>query len=321
MKIAFMGTPDLSDIVLKALIEAGHEIVCAVTQPDKPKGRKGELTPPPVKETALAHGIPVLQPAKCRTPEFLADLASYGPEVCVVAAYGKILPKDVLELPKYGCINVHTSLLPKYRGAAPIQWAVLNGEEKTGVTIMKMDEGIDTGDIILQKEILLQKDETAGTLFDKLAEEGGKLVVKALEQIENKTAVFTAQDHSRATYVGMIDKSFGHMDFSESAVVIERKIRGLDPWPTAYCSLDGKNLKLWKGRVLEAAEEQKLLENGTIVKDAAFGEIAGTTKTEIFVKTGDGILSVTELQLEGKRRMTCEEFLRGYRLSEKTILS
>lgn len=321
MKIAFMGTPDLSDIVLKALMEAGHEIVCAVTQPDKPKGRKGELTPPPVKETALAHGIPVLQPAKCRTPEFLAELASYRPEVCVVAAYGKILPKDVLELPKYGCINVHTSLLPKYRGAAPIQWAVLNGEEKTGVTIMKMDEGIDTGDIILQKEILLDKDETAGTLFDKLAEEGGKLVVEALGKIEGGTAVFTAQDHSKATYVGMIDKAFGHIDFSESAVVIERKIRGLDPWPTAYCSLDGKNLKLWKGRVPDAAEEQQLSENGMPLKNAAFGEITGTTKTEIFVKTGEGILSVSELQLEGKRRMTVEEFLRGYRLSEKTVLS
>lgn len=321
MRIAFMGTPDLSDIVLKALLEAGHEIVCAVTQPDKPKGRKGELTPPPVKVTAEANNIPVLQPKSAKTPEFFEELSAFSPEVICVAAYGKILPKSVLELAPYGCINVHTSLLPKYRGAAPIQWAVLNGEKKTGVTIMKMDEGIDTGDIIMVKEIPLAEDETAGTLFDKLANEGGKLLVTALEAIKAGTAVFTPQNHAEATYVGIIDKAFGHMDFTEEPEVIERKIRGLDPWPSAFCSLNGKVLKLWKGHVLSKDEISELAsETGMQPESAPAGLILKASGKDFFVKAGHGVIAVDELQLEGKRRMTSEEFLRGAKIADNTIL-
>lgn len=321
MKIAFMGTPDLSDIVLKALMEAGHEIVCAVTQPDKPKGRKGELTPPPVKVTAEANGIPVLQPKSAKTAEFFEELKAFAPEVICVAAYGKILPKAVLELAPYGCINVHTSLLPKYRGAAPIQWAVLNGEEKTGVTIMKMDEGIDTGDIIMVKEITLAKDETAGTLFDKLAQEGGKLLVKALEALKNGTAEFTPQNHEEATYVGIIDKSFGHMDFTEEPEIIERKIRGLDPWPSAFCTLLGKVLKLWKGHILSAEDIDRLnSENGIQAESAPCGLILKASGKDFFIKAGHGVLAVDELQIEGKRRMTSEEYLRGAKIPQNTVL-
>ena len=244
MKIVYMGTPDFAVNPLHALAEAGYEVTGVVTQPDKPKGRGKSMLPTPVKEEALKHGFPVYQPVKVRDPEFLQVLEKLDPDIIVVAAFGQIIPKSILELPKYGCINIHASLLPKYRGAAPIQWAVINGEKVSGVTTMRMDEGLDTGDMILKEEVTLAPDETGGSLFDRLAEVGAKLAVQTLQALEDGTAEFTPQDHEKATQVGMIKKSFGEMDFTKSAVELERLIRGLNPWPGTYTEYQGKTLKI-----------------------------------------------------------------------------
>lgn len=308
MKIIFMGTPDFSVGTLEALVEAGHEVVLAVTQPDKPKGRGKEMQFTPVKECALAHNIPVYQPKKIREPECIEELKKYQADVCVVVAFGQILPKEILEMTPYGCINVHASLLPKYRGAAPIQWAVINGEKVSGVTTMRMDEGLDTGDMILKEEVTLAPDETGGSLFDRLAEVGAKLAVQTLQALEDGTAEFTPQDHEKATQVGMIKKSFGEMDFTKSAVELERLIRGLNPWPGTYTEYQGKTLKIWGATVEDGGDPSKA---GTIVnvKKHSFG-----------IQTKDGILVPTEIQLEGKKRMTAEAFLCGVSLEEGTVL-
>ena len=309
MKIIFMGTPDFAVGTLDAIIEAGHEVVLVVTQPDKPKGRSGALQFTPVKECAVAHGIEVFQPTRIRLEENVEFLRKYDADIFVVAAFGQILPKSILDMPKYGCINVHASLLPKYRGAAPIQWAVINGDPVTGVTIQQMDIGVDTGDIIVTKELEIASDETGGGLFDKLAVVGAEACLEALEQIGNGTATRTPQNHEEATHVSMISKEFGLIDWSKPAVEIERLIRGLNPWPSAYTKMDGKTFKIWKAAVVAENSEAKA---GTICKVA---------KDSLYVQTGEGILSLIEVQLEGKKRMEVDAFLRGYSVEEGTVLS
>ena len=308
MKVVFMGTPDFAVGTLEAIIEAGHEVVLVVTQPDKPKGRSGALQFPPVKECAVAHGIEVFQPTKIRLEENVEFLRKYEADIFVVAAFGQILPKSILDMPKYGCINVHASLLPKYRGAAPIQWAVINGDPVTGVTIQQMDIGVDTGDIIVAQELAISADETGGGLFDKLAVVGAEACLEALEQIANGTATRTPQNHEEATHVSMISKEFGLIDWNKSAVEIERLIRGLNPWPSAYTKLDGKTFKIWKASV--KAENT----------DAKPGCVCKVAKSSLEVQTGDGVLSLEEVQLEGKKRMEADAFLRGYQVEEGTLL-
>ena len=308
MKIVFMGTPDFAVGTLEAIIEAGHEVLLVVTQPDKPKGRSGALQYTPVKECALAHGIEVFQPTKIRLEENVAFLRKYEADIFVVAAFGQILPKSILDMPKYGCINVHASLLPKYRGAAPIQWAVINGDKVTGVTIQQMDIGVDTGDIILTKELAISEEETGGGLFDKLAVVGAEACLEALEQIAKGTATRTPQNHDEATHVSMISKEFGNIDWNRSAAEIERLIRGLNPWPSAYTKLDGKTFKIWKAKVVSEENEY------------ATGCIIRVGKGEMLVQTGNGVLSLLEVQLEGKKRMEVDAFLRGYQVEEGTFL-
>lgn len=308
MRVIFMGTPDFSVGTLQALIDAGHEVVLAVTQPDKPKGRGKAMQFPPVKDIALKNGIEVYQPRRVRDPECVEYLRKYNADIFVVVAFGQILTKEILQMPKYGCVNVHASLLPKYRGAAPIQWAVINGEKVTGVTTMRMDEGIDTGDMIMKAETALDEKETGGSLFDKLSSVGADLCVKTLEAIENGTAVYTKQDHDRATVTRMIKKQFGLIDWNKSAKELECLIRGLNPWPSAYTIIHGKTLKIWDADVSDGQTEEV---PGTVVE---------ITKNTIGVQTGNGILLLKEVQLEGKKRMACDAFLRGYPVETGTVL-
>lgn len=307
MRVIFMGTPDFAVGTLEAIIEAGHEVVLAVTQPDKPKGRSGSLQFPPVKECAIAHNIPVFQPVKIREQKNIDELKKYDPDIIIVVAFGQIVSKEILDMPRYGCVNVHASLLPKYRGAAPIQWAVINGDEITGVTTQRMDVGVDTGDIIETAQLRIAEDETGGSLFDKLAMVGAKLCVSTMEKIEKGEATYTPQKEEEATHTKKIEKELGNVDWSKSAKEIECLIRGLNPWPSAYTHLNGKTLKLWLAKVID---ESSTLTPGTIVK---------VTKNEILVQTGAGMLSLLEVQLEGKKRMPVDAFLRGYPLEEKTV--
>lgn len=305
MRVIFMGTPDFATGTLEEIVKAGHEVVGVVTQPDKPKGRGKTMMPTPVKETALKYNLPVYQPKKVREPEFVELLRSLKPDVMVVAAFGQIITKEILEMPKHGCINVHASLLPAYRGAAPIQWAVINGDKESGVTIMQMDEGIDTGDVIEKAVVPIAEDETGGSLFDKLSHTGAKLCVKVLRDLEEGTAVREKQpEESTTPYAKMIDKKMGEVDWKKSAKEIEQLIRGLNPWPSAYTKVHGKTLKLWKAKVfLETSQMNP-------------GQIVKVTKDSLAVQTGQGILEIQELQLEGKKRMDTSSFLRGYTLAE-----
>lgn len=314
MKAVYMGTPEIAAEILETLLSSGIEIIGVVTQPDKPKGRGKEMAFPPVKEVALKHQIPVYQPRRVKDLEFVEQLKVLAPDIILVAAFGQMLSRDILDLPPYGCINVHASLLPKYRGSAPIQWVILNGEERTGVTIMKMDAGCDTGDMILKKEIDISMEETGGSLHDKLALIGGKALLEAIEQIKNGTATFTKQDDSQSTYIKMLTKDMGKIDFSNDAVLIERMIRGLNPWPSAYTYYKGKTLKLWCAAVNNDPEMIK------DAKEAGFGCVVKVTKEAIFVKTGDKLLEIKELQLEGKKRMLTSEFLRGYPVISGEVL-
>lgn len=308
MKVLFMGTPDFAVNSLESIIEAGHEVIGVVTQPDKIKGRGGKISFPAVKEAALKYDLPLYQPVKVREPEFLQIIRDLKPELIVVAAFGQLLPKELLDMPPYGCINVHASLLPKYRGAAPIQAAIINGEKESGVTIMHMDIKLDTGDMILKESIPLAKDETGGSLHDKLANLGAKLLIKALTQIEEGSAPRIPQDESQATYVKMLDKNMGNIDFTMPANDIERMIRGLNPWPSAYTKLKGKTLKLWSARVVDYPDAGKA------------GEIMEVRKDSVIVMTGKDALEILELQLEGKKRLDCGSFLRGYPIEKGTIL-
>ena len=310
MRIVYMGTPDFAVNPLHALAKAGYEVVGVVTQPDKPKGRGKTMLPTPVKEEAMKHGFSVFQPLKVRDPEFLSILKELAPDIIVVAAFGQIIPKSILDMPKYGCINIHASLLPKYRGAAPIQQAVIDGEKESGVTIMRMATGLDTGDMISKIVVPLADDETGGSLFDKLAEAGGRLLIDTLPHIFDGTAVYEKQpEESPTPYAGMITKQMGMMDFSKSAMELERLVRGLNPWPSAFTYFNGKTLKVWESFVAGDDElldcEAKQTEPGTVVK---------TDKKGIYVACGDGVLVLSAVQLEGKKRMDADAFLRGCRI-------
>lgn len=303
MKVIFMGTPDFSVGTLEALVEAGHEVVLAVTQPDKPKGRGKEMQFTPVKECALAHGIPVYQPRKVREPKCVEELKKYGADVCVVIAFGQILPKEILEMTPYGCINVHASLLPKYRGAAPIQWAVIDGEKQSGVTTMQMDEGLDTGDMLEKVVIPLDEKETGGSLHDKLSAAGAKLLVQTLAGLEKGTLQPEKQGETTTAYARMLDKKMGAIDWTRPAAEIERLIRGLNPWPSAYTGWNGKTMKIWEAEVIPQEEAGE---------KTAPGIIAEVTKQAFSVQTGDGLLLIRALQIPGKKRMEADAFLRGY---------
>ncbi len=308
MKVIFMGTPDFAVGTLEALIEAGHEIVLVVTQPDKPKGRGGKMQYTPVKEVAVAHDIPVYQPKKVKEQECVEKLRAYQADVCVVVAFGQILPKEILEMTPYGCINVHASLLPKYRGAAPIQWAVIDGEEVSGVTTMQMDEGLDTGDIILKAQVPLDEKETGGSLFDRLAAEGAALCVKTLKALEDHTATWTPQGDSTTSYAKMLTKDLGNIDWSQAAVSIERLVRGLNPWPSAYTNWQGKTMKIWEAEV--SAKEGESLP-GTVIQ---------VDKDGFYVQTGQGSLKIKALQIPGKKRMDAAAFLLGYQVNVGDVL-
>lgn len=306
MKVVFMGTPDFSVPALEKIAQ-NHQVQAVVTQQDRPKGRGHKMQYTPVKEKALELNIPVFQPEKVKNPEFVDILKEMNPDVIVVIAFGQILSKEILDLPKYGCINVHASLLPEYRGAAPIQWAVIDGKKESGVTTMYMAEGLDTGDIIDKKVIELDKKETGGSLFDRLSLIGGDLILETLKHLEDGTAKRIPQDDEKSSYAGKITKELGHIDFTKSAVEIEQLIRGLNPWPSAFTHVDDKTLKIWDAEVIDEPVKE---EPGTIIS---------TNKT-LKVATGDGYLDIKELQLAGKKRMDIVSFLNGYSIkSEKMI--
>lgn len=310
MKVIFMGTPDFSVGTLEALIEAGHEVALVVTQPDKPKGRGGKMQYTPVKEVAVAHNIPVYQPKRIREPECIEELRKYNADIMVVIAFGQILPKEILEMTPYGCVNVHASLLPSYRGAAPIQWAVINGEKVSGVTTMQMNEGLDTGDMLLKVEIPLDEKETGGSLHDKLAEAGARLCVETLDALKAGTVTPEKQGDSPTAYAKMLDKHMGKIDWKMSAKEIERLIRGLNPWPSAYTrwNENDKGMKIWEAEVAEGQT------------DKAAGTVVEVAKDGFFVQTGDGLLKITALQISGKKRMDAAAFLRGYQMETGTVL-
>ena len=308
MKVIFMGTPDLSVGTLEALIDAGHEVVLVVTQPDKPKGRGGKVLYTPVKEAALAHDIPVYQPVKIRKPECIEELRKYKADIMVVIAFGQILPKEILEMTPYGCVNVHASLLPAYRGAAPIQWAVINGDKVSGVTTMQMDEGLDTGDMLLKEEIVLDEKETGGSLHDKIADAGARLCIETLKALEQGTVTPVKQGESTTEYARMLDKRMGNISWEKPAEEIERLIRGLNPWPSAYTDWNGKVMKIWQAEVCEGDTKEV---PGTVVK---------VEKDGFYVQTGKDLLKVTELQIPGKKKMDAGAFLRGCRIENGEVL-
>ena len=301
MKIIFMGTPDFAAASLEALIDSRHEIQAVVTQPDKPKGRKGELTPSPVKVVAEEKGIKVYQPLKVRDEEFVETLRAYNPDVIVVVAFGQIIPLSILKMPKFGCVNIHGSLLPKYRGAAPIQWAVLDGEKETGITTILMDEGIDTGDILLKKTIKIDTDETSGSLFDKLMALGAETILETLDELEKGNLTPTKQGESPTAYAKMLTKAMGLIDFTRPAKELDCFVRGMNPWPSAYTLLSGKTLKLWKVRAVEGSGKA--------------GSVIDIGKESFTIACGEGAIEVLEVQLEGKKRMSAGDFLKGITLN------
>lgn len=318
MKIIFMGTPDFAVSTVDALKKAGHEIVLVVTQPDKPKGRGNKMQFSDVKVWALENDIPVYQPKRIRKEECIEELKKYDADIAVVAAFGQILPEEILNMPKYGCINVHASLLPKYRGAAPIQWAVLNGDKKSGITIMQMGVGLDDGDILTQREVELAADETGGSLFDRLAVVGGELCVETIDLIEKGTVTPVPQNEDEVSHVGMIKKDFGDIDFTESAEKIERFVRGLNPWPSAFTKYMDKNLKIYKASVYDSLDEflsEVTSRKGeTRIQKAEPGQVLYADNKHVLVQTGEGLLGLDEIQLEGKKRMNMEDFLRGHKI-------
>ncbi len=313
-KIVFMGTPDFAQESLKALYEAGHDIIAVVTNPDRPKGRGMKLVASPVKEYALSKEIPVLQPEKVRkNDEFIEQIKQMEPEYICVVAYGKILPISLLEIPKKGCINVHGSLLPQYRGAAPIQWAILNGDKETGITTMYMDEGMDTGDMILKEKVEIGENETTGELWERLSKIGGNLLVKTIEQIEKGTATREKQplEHTMAP---MLSKDMARIDWENmNTSEIKNLVRGLNPIMGAYTIISDKKVKLWK--VVIASEEQMQLIGEEIIKNKNAGEVVfADDKKGLFIKTKDGVLSILELQAENSKKMAFGDFIRGNKI-------
>lgn len=306
MNIVFMGTPTFAVPSLKRLIEDGHNVLAAVTQPDKPVGRKRILTAPPVKEFALTNNISVLQPNSLKNDEIYEQLAAFKPDLIVVVAYGKILPKRILDLPPHGCINVHGSLLPKYRGAAPIQWSVLNGDSEAGVTTMHMDVGLDTGDMLLRSVRTVNDTVTSGELYDQLAEDGAALLSQTMVALQEGTLVPQKQEESLASYAPMLDKSLSPLDWNQSAQFLHNRVRGLNPWPSASCVLEGKTLKIHVSEVGGSTS-------------AAAGTVVSTQP--LAVACGDGCsLILREVQYEGSKRMSSQDFLRGHSVEVGTIL-
>ncbi len=302
-RIIFMGTPDFSVPALKALISGPDKLVAVVTQPDRPKGRGKKLTPPPVKVLAEGANIPLLQPDKIRTPEFAQSLRDFNPDLIIVAAYGRILPASILNLPPLGCINIHGSLLPRHRGAAPIQWAIIEGDQKAGVTIMQMDEGMDTGYMLLPAAIDVAEDETAGSLFVKLSDLGGEALTQALDQLRRGELLPEKQDETLATAAPPLKKEDGLIDWSNSAKRLHCLIRGLDPWPTAYSFLDGRRFRFFFPEVVYRKS------------DAPPGSLVRADREGLLIATGDQSLLVREIQPEGKKRMSVEAFLCGHKLA------
>lgn len=303
MRIIFMGTPEFAVQVLEAIVKAGHEIVGVYTQPDKPKGRGKSMQYTPVKEKALEYSIPVFQPEQVRQPEVVEEMKKLKPEVIVVVAFGQILPETILNLPPLGCINVHASLLPKYRGAAPIQRVIIDGEKESGVTTMYMAKGLDTGDMIEKMVVPIDPKETGGTYHDKLAAAGAQLCLSTLQKLADGTAPRIPQDDELSCYAHMLNKSMGELDFQKPAEELERLIRGLNPWPSAYTRLEGKTLKIYEADVIE--------EEGT----AEPGTVTAVDKKSFTVQCNPGALRITSLQLEGKKRMETAAFLLGYRIT------
>jgi methionyl-tRNA formyltransferase len=309
MDILFMGTPDFAEVSLRALVEHGEHVVCVVTQPDKPKGRGHKLAPPPVKEYALSKNIPVYQPEKLRDGELQEVLEKYHPDLIVVVAYGKILPSYILDSPKYGCINVHASLLPKYRGAAPIQWAILNGETKTGVTTMLMDKGLDTGDMLITKETKIGQYETSQELFDRLAVLGGEALLETVEKVKDGSIVRTAQEHDKHTYAPMITKEMARIDWTKPAREVSHWVCGMNSWPLAFTEYRGQTMKIIEATVADEDEEGQP------------GEILGFEKESgLKVKCGKGVLCVVKVQFAGSKKMRIEEYLLGHTIEIGTIL-
>lgn len=308
MKIVFMGTPDYAVEPLRSIIQAGHEVTAVLTQPDKPKGRGREMQCSPVKECAEEFGIPVFQPVKIKAPEAVEILGTFEADIFVVAAFGQILSREILEMPKYGCINIHASLLPKYRGAAPIQWAILNGEKESGVTIMQMDVGVDTGDMLFQKKVPITDGETGESLYGKIMLAGAELVVEALPLIERGEIRPEKQKDEESSYAKMLTKSLGQIDWEQPAVKIERLVRGLNSWPSAYTKYRGKTLKVWEAAVIH--EEAR----------GMAGTVAAVDKDCILVNTGGELLALNVVQIEGKKKVSVHDFLLGYPVAEGNVL-
>lgn len=308
MKIVFMGTPEFAVPCLQKIIDEGHEVVAVVTQPDKPKGRGKKLAMPPVKELALKYDIPVYQPLKAREESFVDTLKEMNPELIVVVAFGQILPKSILDIPKYGCVNVHASLLPRYRGAAPLNWVIINGEEKTGVTTMYMDEGLDTGDMILKSEIPLDDEITAGELHDKMMIDGAKVLKETIDLIEKGEAPREKQSNEDTCYSPIMNKSLGNIDWKKSAIDIHNLVRGINPWPSAYTTYEGQTMKIWKTKVIDKNSNK---DPGTIIS---------IDKEGINVSTSEGILQIKEIQMAGKKRMEVPEYIKGNNINTDIIL-
>ena len=311
MRIVFMGTPDFAVGSLQALCESGkHEILAVVTQPDRPKGRGNKLLQTPVKEYAMAQGLTVYQPQKVKTPEFVELLHELQPELIVVAAFGQFLSKEILELPKYGCINVHASLLPKYRGAAPIQYAIIKGEKESGVTIMQMDIGMDTGAMLDKVVVPIAENTTMGELHDALREQGAALLLEVIDKIAAGTAVAEPQDNEQATYATLLDRSMEHIDWSKTAQEVHNLIRGFNPAPSTFTKLpNGKSLKIWGSKMTDKSSA------------AAAGTVIETGKHSFFVACGEGVLEITEVQPESKKRMPAQVFLNGRGVQEGYLLA
>lgn len=315
MRIIFMGTPDFAVPVLQSLINSRHEVVAVVTQPDRPKGRGKNMQFSPVKECALAHNIPVMQPVNVSVPEVIDELRAYEPELIVVVAFGQFVTKKIREMPKYGCINVHASLLPKYRGAGPIQWAVINGEKESGVTTMYMCREIDKGDMLLKDTVTLDPKETGDSLHDKLSMMGGPLLLKTIDQLEDGSAVRIPQCEEESTYAPKLEKTMGNIDWTMDADRIERLVRGLNSWPSTFTKIHGKTVKIWD---CDVVCQETLTESQTA---ATPGTVIVSEKDQLIVKAGNGALSLRMLQPEGKKNMTVDAYLRGYPIAQGELFT
>lgn len=320
MKVIFMGTPEMSAAVLEKLINSRHEIVLAVTQPDKESGRGHKLVESSVKICAKEAGIEVFQPESISSEDALEKLKSYGADIFVVVAYAQKLPDRLLEMAPYGCINIHPSLLPKYRGAAPFRGAILNGDEYSGITIMKVVSKWDAGDILMQKKFPMSLKETPLTLEEKVKTLGSEMLIETIDGLEEGTINPIPQDDSKSSYIKQVKKEDGLIDFSKSAAEIERQVRACIPWPSAYTYLEGKMLKIWQADVLKSGDEEGETGYLTNLSEASCGQVVASDKENLVIMTGNGLLKLNEVQLEGKKRMSIQDFLRGKKIEPGTVL-